>query len=428
MEISKQFLSHKAYTIRANAIRMTSNAGSGHVTSALSAADIVSVLFFYAMQYDPINPKNPKNDHFILSKGHAAPVLYAVWKEVGVLSQEELMGYRQFESNLEGHPTSRFAWSEAATGSLGQGLSVGAGMALNGKMFDESYHTYVLMGDSEVAEGSIWEAAEIAALYNLNNLVGIIDANQLGQTCEVIEGHQTEKFAKKFQAFGWNTIEVSGHDIAELMAAFDKAKKSDKPCMIIAKTYKGYGVELVEDENGFHGKAFSPEQELVALEQLKKRFAQDAEYEGADAWTPRLPNVPVEKKNNAPIIMPKPEYKIGDLYKTRQAYGDAIAALGDVSKKVVALDGEVKNSTFAEIFEKAHSNRFVQCFIAEQNMIGMAVGFEKLGKIPFSSTFSSFMSRVFDQIRMAAIGRVALRLCGSHAGVSIGQDGPSQMG
>ncbi len=414
--------------MRTNVVRMTTKAGSGHLTSALSAADIISVLFFDVMNYDPTNPKNPNNDHFILSKGHAAPILYAVWKEVGFLTQEELMTYREFDSVLEGHPTPRFPWAEAATGSLGQGLSVGAGMAMNAKMFHHDYYTYVLMGDSEVAEGSIWEAAEIAAYYNLSNLIGIIDANRLGQTTQVMDGHHTEKTAEKFRAFGWHTIEVPGHDVEQLIKAFREAKKSDKPVMIIAKTYKGYGVDLVEDENGHHGKALKPEQAEIALEQLEKRFSKAANYVDPHSWKPEVPHVKQAQTQCEIIIMRKPDYKIGQSYKTRQAYGDALAALGDVCTNVVALDGEVKNSTFAETFEKAHPDRFVQSFIAEQNMIGMAVGFEKLGKIPFASTFSSFMSRAFDQIRMAAIGRAALRLCGSHAGVSIGQDGPSQMG
>ncbi|MEX0672078.1 MAG: transketolase [Candidatus Babeliales bacterium] len=421
------FLNHKAYLMRVNAIRMTTQAGSGHMTSALSAADIVAALFFWVMNYDPTNHHNQNNDHFILSKGHAAPILYAVWKEVGYLTGDDLMTYREFESVLEGHPTPRFAWSEAATGSLGQGLSVGAGMALNAKMFNQNYYTYVLMGDSELAEGSIWEAAQVAAYYNLNNLIGIVDANRLGQTAESIDGHSTEKTAEKFRAFGWNALEVPGHDSAQLLAAFDSVKKSQKPSVIIAKTYKGYGVDLVEDENGHHGKALTLEQAEIALEQLAKRFSKAASYAQKDAWTPKIPHITIDQKEVSPIIMAAPAYTRGELVPARKAYGQALASLGNVASNVVALDAEVKNSTYAEIFEKAHPNRFVQCFIAEQNMMGMAVGFAARGKIPFASTFGAFMSRAFDQIRMAAIGRAPLRLCGSHAGVSIGEDGPSQM-
>lgn len=431
MKIPISFLEHAAYDMRKWSIKMTTHAGSGHASSALSAADIMAVLFLDVMKYDPHNFENPNNDRFILSKGHAAPILYAAWKQVGLLTEHDLLTYRQFDSVLEGHPTLRFAYTEAATGSLGTGLSIGTGEALCAKREKRNYYTYVLLGDSEMSEGSIWEAIQIAAFYKLDNLVGIIDCNRLGQstpTMEALEGNAPERFADMVHAFGWEPVIVDGHDIAALVDVFKRVHTIKKPVMVIAKTKKGYGVDLMEDKEGFHGKPLSPEQEKQALDTLKKRFSFAADYHGKVHYMPNLPanESPIATKNLT-ITMPISSYKKDESVATRKAYGQALVALGGVSESVVSLDAEVKNSTYAQLFEERYPERFVQCFIAEQNMIGMGVGFARRGKIPFISTFGCFLTRAHDQIRMAAIGKSPLRLVGSHAGVSIGQDGPSQM-
>ncbi len=427
----KKFLEHKAYKMRVSSLQMTTQAGSGHPTSALSAADIVSAIFFYAMQYDPKDFNNPNNDRFILSKGHAAPILYAVYKELGLLSPQELLTYRQFGSPLEGHPTLRFPYAQAATGSLGMGLSIGAGMALSARMDKSDFRTYVLMGDSEITEGSVWEAVEIAGHYKLSNLIGIIDCNRLGQTTETIHGWHAQRYAQKFEAFGWKALVIDGHDMLQIVNALDKVRSNqDHPMVIIAKTIKGYGVEKVENKEGFHGKAFSKEELEQILPAMEARFASAAANGTSYQWQPNIPASVLKKneKKEESITLKESHYKKGELVATRQAYGQAITQTGAACKEIVCLDAEVKNSTFAEIFEAKYPERFVQCFIAEQNMIGMAVGFSRCNKIPFSSTFACFLTRAHDQIRMAAIGTSPLRICGSHGGVSIGQDGPSQMG
>jgi transketolase len=420
---------HIAYNLRRSIITMTSVAGSGHPTSALSAADIVATLFFHAMRLDLHNYNNPNNDRFILSKGHASPVLYAVYKQLGILSEDDLMTYRNVNSVLEGHPTPRFTWSEAATGSLGQGLSIGAGMALTARMDNRNFKTYVLMGDSELSEGSVWEAIEIAAHYKLNNLIGIVDVNRLGQTTQTLDGYHIDHYVAKFQAFGWKTYTVDGHNIKELIALFDQIVQyqGDQPIMIVAKTVKGYGIAQAENKEGFHGKVFSMDELPALLAQLEERFYQAAHYECPVTVKPQQP----EKSNVTETAVcnkiPAPEYTKGQSVMTRYTFGQALATIGDVYPTIVSLDAEVKNSTYAELFEQKFPERFVQCFIAEQNMVSMAVGMQKRGKIPFCSTFGAFFTRAYDQIRMACIGRAALRLVGSHVGVSIGQDGPSQM-
>lgn len=450
----KNFLEKKAYNLRKLSLEMTSAAGSGHPTSCLSAADIVSVLFFYAMSYDPKSPKYPNNDRFILSKGHAAPVLYAAWQQVGVIKEQDLLNYRKIDSVLEGHPTMRFEYSEAATGSLGIGLSIGVGNALAAKLDDLSYRTYVLLGDSELAEGSVWEAAQLASYYKLNNLIAILDCNRLGQSTETIHGHHTERYEKKFQAFGWDTVVVDGHDINELIGAFDKAKKSkDMPVIIIAKTIKGYGVESIANKMGYHGKAISAaprnSSETLTFDcensenngqltlskaicQLNEKFANIVSYDELGyKYAPNLPQKPSKKYEEnicESLTLDDPSFKSGENLATRFVYGQALTKLANNCNSIVALDAEVKNSTYADLFEHKHKDRFFQCFIAEQNMVGMAVGLDARGKIPFVSTFSAFISRAHDQIRMAAIGKSKIKLIGSHAGVSIGQDGPSQMG
>lgn len=430
MKQSIVFLEQVAYQLRVAALTMTTHAGSGHPSSCLSAADIMAVLFFHTMCFDPQHMNYTNNDRFILSKGHAAPLLYAAWKEAGVVTDAELQSYRQFGSPLEGHPTTRFKYAEAATGSLGMGLSIGAGQALAARARKLSYKTYVLLGDSEMAEGSIWEALEIARFYKLNNLIGIIDCNRLGQstpTMEALEGDEAVRFKNMVEGFGCQAIIVDGHDCAALIDAFDQAGKAQLPVMIIARTKKGYGVSLMEDKEGHHGKPLSKEELPGALAELKKRFPAGAR-DKKEQWRPQLPTD--NKKPTAPrlpVTLPNTDYKPGYLIATRKAYGQALCAAGKLIDQLVSLDAEVKNSTYAELFEKQFPDRFYQCFIAEQNMVSMAVGMDKRGLIPFVSTFGAFFTRAHDQIRMAAIGKAALRLVGSHAGVSIGQDGPSQM-
>lgn len=431
MRADNLFLEHVAYNMRRSILLETTTAGSGHPTSALSAADLVAALFFNTMHVDLVHPENPDNDRFILSKGHASPVLYAVYKELGVLSEADLLTYREFNSVLEGHPTPRFAWSEAATGSLGQGLSIGVGMALAARIDSRAFKTYVLMGDSELSEGSVWEAAELAAYYKLHNLIGIVDCNRLGQTGETMHGYHTERYAKKFEAFGWKTFIIDGHDMQEIIGAFNKVQEiRDCPSIIIAKTVKGYGVHEAENKNGFHGKVFKKDELPQLLDQLEQRFSAAAHYHVEQSRQLSLPqqtsNAQVTK-SCTDVQMKEPTYEIGKQEMTRKAFGQALASLGGLCKAVVVLDAEVKNSTYTDLFEAKYPERFIESFIAEQCMIGMAVGLQKRGKIPFCATFGAFFTRAFDQIRMAAIGNNALRLVGSHAGVSIGEDGPSQM-
>lgn len=431
MSSLQSFIEHIAYNLRYWSIVTPAKAGSGHTTTCLSAADIVATLFFYAMEFDPDNYENPDNDRFILSKGHASPLLYAIWHELGKVTDADMMTYRDVNSVLEGHPTLRFSYTEAATGALGIGLSIGAGEALCAKLDRRNYKTFVLLGDGETAEGAVWEAAELASYYKLNNLIGIIDCNRLGQTGPTLLQHHIKKYEARFAAFGWHVFGVNGHDVKALMEVFDQAKKiTDKPVMIVAETIKGYGVEMVADKNGWHGKAFKGKQVDEALRELKSKFSTAALYSENFEWKPTIP-----KKVDMPLhhpcsthCMPETHFQKGNIVATRKIYGEALSVLGDECEAVVSLDAEVKNSTFAEIFEKKHPDRFFQCFIAEQNMVGMGIGFDRRGRIPFISTFSAFMSRAHDQIRMAAIGSSTIKLVGSHCGVSIGQDGPSQMG
>ena len=420
-------LRHRAYNLRVLSLKATTEAGSGHPTSCLSAADMVAALFFYAMHYDPEHPDDPRNDRFILSKGHAAPVLYAAWEQVGVISEQELMTLRQFTSVLEGHPTSRFPYNDAATGSLGCGLSIGLGIALSTRLSKIPFYTYVMLGDSEMTEGSVWEAIEIAAHYKTNNLIALVDLNGLGQSTETLDDRHTEEHATRWRAFGWHAITIDGHDMSQIVAALDEAKKvQEQPVVIVARTIKGYGLHDIAGQQGFHGKAFSKEQLPRLLAELEKKFPNDAHmrFEHEEPLKPF-----VRKAVHRPVItLPTCHYKKGTMLATRKAYGETLAKIGEFSQSIVCLDAEVKNSTFAELFERVFPERFFQCFIAEQNMIGMAIGFAARHFIPFSSTFASFVSRAHDQIRMAAIGISPLRIAGSHAGVSIGQDGPSQMG
>ena len=432
MKVDHTTLLHTlALQLRIDAVRSTTFAGSGHPTSCLSAADIIAVLFFHVLAMKIDDYAYPHNDRFILSKGHAIPLIYAAWKQFGIISDDQLQRMRTFDSPLEGHPTPRFIWNEAATGSLGQGLSIGAGMALNAKMRKLSYTTYVLLGDGELAEGSNWEAADFAAEKKLDNIVAIVDANRLGQSGTVQHDHHIIAYAKKFEAFGWHAIDADGHDIATLISAFEHARDIEgKPTVIIAKTYKGYGLPSLQNKIGFHGKPISIEQLESSINSLKAFFPDaDLTVLPPTPLEPRIPKEPAAPRtyNDHPQEIPN-SLPFSNAIATREAFGHGLVAIGKAYEKVVVLDADVKNSTYTDRFESAFADRFIECGIAEQNMIGLATGLEKRGLIPFAATFACFMSRAFDQIRMAGIGANALRLCGSHAGVSIGADGPSQMG
>ncbi|MFH1254365.1 MAG: transketolase [bacterium] len=428
------YLKHQALNLRIDSIRATVQSKSGHPTSCLSIADIVSTIFFNFLRYDLKNPKQHNNDRVILSKGHAIPVIYAAWKQLGVISDEELLTLRKFTSQLEGHPTPRFAYNEAATGSLGQGLSVGLGMALAARMDKLDYTTYVLMGDGEIAEGSIWEASELAAFYHVDNLIGFVDCNRLGQTGPTLYEHQIQNYVNKFQAFGWKTLSIDGHDISQIVDAINIAKSTKKqPTMIIAKTFKGHGLEGIEDELNWHGKPLSQELAEKAILQLKIRFKEESEFKPSMKYSPAMPTDIKTKKTifvqaDLSEDINKKYFEKNALLSTRKAYGYALQTLGGNNTEIVALDADVSNSTFSDFFAKKFPERFIQCFIAEQNMISVSTGLQTRGKIPFAVTFAAFLTRAFDQLRMAGIGRNALRICGSHCGVSIGQDGPSQMG
>jgi transketolase len=414
-----------ARKLRIHSLRATAEAGSGHPTSCLSAAELVSAIFFHAMRFDPTDPAQPGNDRFILSKGHAAPVLYAALAEAGALPVEQLVTLRKFTSDLEGHPTPRLPWVGAATGSLGQGLSVGVGMALNGKYLDKlDSHVYVLLGDGEIAEGQVWEAAALAAHYQLDNLIGIIDVNGLGQSQRTMYDHDVSTYQARFAAFGWHTRVVDGHNLEEILAALDEARtEKDRPSLIVAKTLKGKGVSFLEDRDGWHGKPLKKGEEL---EKALRELPLNGNNQPMRVARPAAAVHPASPASST--VFPAPDYQLSDKVATRAAYGTALAKLGMVNPLVVALDGDTKNSTFAEKFLAAHPQRYFESYIAEQNMVGTAVGLATCGKIPFVSTFAAFLTRAFDQIRMAAISGVAIKYAGSHCGVSIGEDGPSQMG
>ena len=420
-EVSAETLSQIANQLRIHSIAATTQAGSGHPTSCASAADIVAALFFGHMKYDPKNPRYYNNDRFILSKGHAAPLLYAAWAEVGLFPTSDLLKLRELSSDLEGHPTPRLPFADVATGSLGQGLSVGVGMALNARLDNLDYKTYVLLGDGECAEGSVWEAVLLAGHYKLNNLIAIVDVNRLGQSQETSLGHNVEAYAKRFEAFNWRTEVVDGHDMDEILEVLAAAGLGDQPLAIIAKTFKGAGISNISDKDAWHGKPLNKEEAEAAIAELRPKSRSAAGIEIA-----RPSNKP-QPKLAKPASFPAVNYKLGDKIATREAYGAALVRVGEVDQRVVAMDGDTKNSTFSEKFYKKFPNRFTECFIAEQNMVGVAVGFGAHEKIPFASTFAAFFTRAHDQIRMAGISMANLKLVGSHVGVSIGEDGPSQM-
>lgn len=411
-----------ARQFRTDGIRMAHKASSGHPTSSMSAADLMAVLLANHLRYDFDNPENPNNDRLIFSKGHASTLLYSMYKAAGAVSDDDLMTYREKDSLFEGHPTPRLPWVHVATGSLGQGLPIGVGVALAGKYLDElPYRVWVLCGDSEMAEGSMWEAFEHASFYQLDNLIAILDMNRLGQRGETMHGWDGDSYARKAEAFGWRTLQIDGHDTDEIEAAYNTALESDgRPVLIVARTKKGKGVSFMEDVNGFHGKPTDDEQTQQALEELGGTVT-DVRVEVAEPPS----GTPVRGARRGTLNLPT--YGENDQVPTRRAYGDALKALGDAYQDVVVVDGEVSNSTYSEIFRDAHADRFFEMYIAEQQMVAAAVGMQTRGYTVFGSTFAAFLSRAYDFVRMAAVSRADLRLSGSHAGVSIGEDGPSQM-
>ncbi|HMK64453.1 MAG TPA: transketolase [Thermodesulfobacteriota bacterium] len=409
--------------IRYYSLISTTAAGSGHPSSSLSATDLMAGLFFGGFyRFDLDHPNHPNNDRLLFSKGHASPLLYALYAAAGRVSEEELLSLRKFDSPLEGHPSRNFRYTEAATGSLGQGLSIGLGMALNARYLDKlSYRTFVLLGDSEMSEGSQWEAMQIAAHYKLNNLIGIIDVNRLGQRGETLYGHNLEAYQRKADAFGWETHLIDGHDFEQILAAYEKALRSEeKPVMIIARTIKGKGVSLMEDQNGWHGKALNEAQLKNAVLELGEI---DKSIRGEILKPEDMP-----LKETLPKEVTGPFYPPDKPVATRLAYGQALKRIFPFHPGMVVLDAEVSNSTYSEIFKEAYPEHFFEMYIAEQNMVGTALGLSLRGKIPFISTFAAFFSRAFDQIRMSQYSKPNIKFCGSHAGVSIGEDGPSQMG
>src|SRR5437764_11878911 len=410
-----------AQQLRVDSIRSSTAAGSGHRTSSLSAAELMAVLLAKYLTYDFAAPHNPANDHLIFSKGHASPLLYALYKAAGAISDEELMTFRRFGSRVEGHPTPVLPWVDVATGSLGQGLPIGVGIALAGQYLDKlPYRVWVLLGDSETAEGSVWEAFDHAAHYRLSNLTAIIDVNRLGQRGETELGWNLDAYAARARAFGWHTVEIEGHNLDQIDAAYAEAQRhADGPTVVIARTIKGKGVPSLEDKNGWHGRALPADQAKEAIAALggERHLVVQVHQPPSGGQAPR----------RAAQALQLPQYKMGDSVATRKAYGDALKALGAARPDVVALDGEVSNSTHADEFAHAYPDRFFEMYIAEQQLVAAAVGLQVRGYVPFASTFAAFFTRAYDFIRMAAISRANIRLCGSHAGVSIGEDGPSQM-
>jgi transketolase len=405
--------------LRVDSIRAAAVTKSGHPTSSMSAADLMAVLLAKYLHYDFDEPDNPNNDHLVFSKGHASPLLYSLYKAAGAITDEELLTFRKFGSRMQGHPTPAIPWVDVATGSLGQGLPFTVGIALAGKKLDQlPYRVWTLCGDSEMAEGSMWEAFEHAAFYGLDNLTAIIDVNKWGQRGETMHGWDLDSYANRASAFGWHTIEIDGHDVDEIDQAYgDALAQQGQPTVIVARTLKGKGVKEVEDKPNWHGKALdNPEEAIAELGGERNITIQVAK-----------PDKGEPHRFEATGSRELPTWGLGEEVATRRAYGDALAALGAARGDVVALDGEVSNSTYAEIFRDAHPDRYFEMYIAEQQMVAAAVGLQVRNWVPFASTFAAFLSRAYDFIRMAAISQANIRLCGSHAGVSIGEDGPSQM-
>ncbi|XP_013790219.1 transketolase-like isoform X2 [Limulus polyphemus] len=416
-----------ANKLRIHSINSTNASKSGHPTSCCSMAEIMSVLFFNTMRYKVTEPRDASNDRFVLSKGHAAPILYAAWAEAGLFPVDDLLNLRKIDSDLEGHPTPKLNFVDVATGSLGQGLSCAAGMAYTGKYFDKaSYRVYCVIGDGEAAEGSIWEALSFAGKYKLDNLVAIFDINRLGQSEPTAFQHEMELYKNRLESFGFNTYVIDGHDVEALCKAFhDAGTVKDKPTAVLAKTYKGKGIPGIEDEENWHGKPLGDKADDAINAIIKSMSNQ-----GPPQLCPQKPlkeDAPAVDISNISLSEP-PSYNIGDKVATRLAYGVALTKLGHNNERVVAMDGDTKNSTYSDKFKKAFPDRYVECYIAEQNLVGVAIGCSTRGRtVPFVSTFAAFFTRAFDQLRMGAISQVNIKCVGSHAGISIGEDGPSQM-
>jgi transketolase len=406
-----------AQQLRVDSVRAAAAANSGHPTSSMSAADLMAVLFSKYLRYDFEAPENPANDHLVFSKGHASPLLYALYKAAGAIDDEELLTFREFGSRLQGHPTPELPWVDVATGSLGQGLPISVGIALAAARLEHSdLRVWVLCGDSELAEGSMWEAFEHAGYAQLANLIAVVDVNRLGQRGPTMHGWDTASLAARAAACGWDVQEIDGHDLEAIDAAYARAQEADRPAVIFARTKKGSGVAAVEDKENQHGKPLADPE--AAIEELG----------GIRSLSVEVSSPPPPKSFEIePAPVDRPTYEVGEKVATRAAYGDALAWIGSVDEKVVALDGEVGNSTYAERFAAAHPDRFFEMYIAEQQMVAAAVGMQARGWKPFASSFGAFLSRAYDFVRMAAISDADLKLCGSHVGVSIGPDGPSQM-
>jgi transketolase len=423
-----EILQEKATLLRIDSVHATTEAGSGHPTSCASAAEIVSVLFFGVMRFDPRHPRSDANDTFVLSKGHAAPLLYAAWAEAGAFPREKLLTLRKIDSDLEGHPTPRLPFVDVATGSLGQGLPVGVGIALNAKKFPHRPRVYVLVGDGESAEGSIWEAAQWASFHQLGNLCVTVDINRLGQSQPTMLEYHLQIYRARWEAFGWQALTVDGHSITELLGAYEKARQTaDRPTVVLARTVKGKGLPGIEGKEHWHGKALDRETADKVVAELTKQIG------GAHAeWEPKLPPpidfAPAAEKTRSGQNAVPPYAIGGKEVSTRKGFGDGLAALAPANPHVVAIDGDVKNSTYTEEFEKVAPDRFFQGYIAEQNMTGIGMGLAARGNVPFVATFACFLTRAYDFIRMAAISNLNIKFVGTHAGVSIGEDGPSQMG
>ena len=416
----KKALEKIAQRLRIHSFKMTTKAGSGHPTTCSSMAELAACLFFDEMRYNIHDPYDWSNDEFVLSKGHAAPILWAAYAEAGIISQKSLMNLRKITSSLEGHPTPRMKWVKGATGSLGQGLSVGVGLAMAMKLGKCPRRVYVVMGDGECAEGAVWEAANQASLAGLDNLCAVLDINRLGQSDPTMHGHDLDAYERKFKAFGWDAVQIDGHSISQILTAFKKARQSKKPTAIIARTVKGKGVSFLEDKNGWHGKPLKRPELERAMDELGP-----------------MPEIDAKKYVRKPNKLKKPPLKQGFRFAkntyakntaTRRAYGNALVNLGKVNQAVVAIDGDVKNSTYADSFFAAFPKRSIDVYIAEQNMVGIGIGMAARGFLPFMATFAAFLCRAHDQIRMAGYSFSNMKLVGSHVGVSIGADGPSQMG
>jgi len=425
-----QKLKDLANKLRILSIQMTNASKSGHPTSCASMAELTSVLFYHTMKYKVNSPRDPSSDRFVLSKGHSAPILYAAWALAGLFPESELMNLRKIDNDLEGHPTPRLSFIDVATGSLGQGLSIAAGMAYTAKNFDKaSYRVYCLMGDGESAEGSVMEAANFASYYNLDNLVGIIDVNRLGQSAATSLQHELLTYQMRWQSYGWYAIVIEGNSVEHIIKAFNEAATiKGRPVMILAKTFKGAGIPGISNEDNWHGKAIGAvSDEKIAA--IKAEMSCDFDKLTGVGVNTQVPVDDAPPLDTAPIKMWEgPSYKEGDKVATRNAYGTALAKLGNSCGRIIALDGDTSNSTFSITFRKAHPERFVECFIAEQNMVGVGIGCATRDRtVAFASGFACFLSRAYDQIRMGAISQTKLKLAGSHVGVSIGEDGPSQM-